>query len=154
MGIIDEIEGDLIYLDTNIVIYALEGYPEYVSLLTDLFSAIDEGDLTAATSELTLAEALIKPMMDGNSSLEKLYLETLSPSSTLSIIPIDRSILIEAARLRSRIETLHLPDAIHLATARIHQCNSFLTNDRRLRNLPDVNVVLLSESVSGHGMNQ
>ena len=154
MGIIDEIEGDLIYLDTNIVIYALEGYPEYVSLLTDLFSAIDEGDLTAATSELTLAEALIKPMMDGNSSLEKLYLETLSPSSTLSIIPIDRSILIEAARLRSRIETLHLPDAIHLATARIHQCNLFLTNDRRLRNFPDVHVVLLSESGFGDGINQ
>ena len=154
MGIIDEIEGDLIYLDTNIVIYALEGYPEYVSLLTDLFSAIDEGELTAATSELTLAEALIKPMMDGNESLERLYIETLSPSSTLSIIPINRTILIEAARLRARSKTLHLPDAIHLATARIHQCNSFLTNDRRLQNLPDINVVLLSKSSSDDGMNK
>ena len=63
MGIMDAFRGERIYLDTNIFIYALEAYPEYVSTLTSLFAAIDEGKIRAMTSELTLAEVLIKPMM-------------------------------------------------------------------------------------------
>ena len=71
MGIMDVIKGERIYLDTNIFIYALEAYPEFVSALTSLFVAIDEGKLRAVTSELTLAEVLIKPMMDNNEDLKK-----------------------------------------------------------------------------------
>jgi len=69
----DVIKGERIYLDTNIFIYALEAYPEFVSALTSLFVAIDEGKLRAVTSELTLAEVLIKPMMDNNEDLKKAF---------------------------------------------------------------------------------
>ena len=117
MGIMDIIKGQRIYLDTNIFIYALEAYPEYVSTLTSVFAAIDGGIIKAVTSELTLAEVLIKPMMDESDGLKNIYLETLQSSEALSVIPINRKILIEAARLRAMSETLHLPDAIHLATA-------------------------------------
>ena len=54
MGIIETISGSWLYLDTNICIYALEGYPEYEPILTSLFSLIDNGTYTAVTSELTL----------------------------------------------------------------------------------------------------
>ena len=64
MGIVENIQGSRIYLDTNVFIYALEAYPEYELSLNSLFSAIDSGKLTAVTSELTLAEVLIKPMID------------------------------------------------------------------------------------------
>jgi len=146
MGIMDVIKGERIYLDTNIFIYALEAYPEFVSALTSLFVAIDEGKLRAVTSELTLAEVLIKPMMDNNEDLKNIYLETIRSSEALSVIPVNRQILIEAARLRAKSETLHLPDAIHLATASVHHCNSFLTNDKHLRALQDFHVVILSET--------
>ncbi|MFH0958320.1 MAG: hypothetical protein V1897_06415 [Pseudomonadota bacterium] len=63
MGIMDVIKGERIYLDTNIIIYPLEGYPECASSLATLFAAIDEGKLSAVTSELTLAESLVKPMI-------------------------------------------------------------------------------------------
>ncbi len=53
-----------VYLDTNIFIYALEGYPTFRAVLTTLFAALDRGDLVAVTSELTLAEALVKPLLD------------------------------------------------------------------------------------------
>lgn len=80
MGIMDTFRGERIYLDTNIFIYALEAYPEYVSALTSLFAAIDEVKIKAVTSELTLAEVLIKPMMDNNADLQKVYKETLRSS--------------------------------------------------------------------------
>jgi predicted nucleic acid-binding protein len=133
MGIMDTFRGERIYLDTNIFIFALEAYPEYVSALTSLFAAIDDGKIKAVTSELTLAEVLIKPMMDNNADLQKVYKETLRSSEVFS------------ARLRAESETLRLPDAIHLATARVHHCTFFLTNDKRRGTLPDFQIVILSE---------
>jgi hypothetical protein len=34
------------------------------TVLTALFEALDRGELTAVTSELTLAEVLVKPLLD------------------------------------------------------------------------------------------
>ncbi|MEH2106079.1 type II toxin-antitoxin system VapC family toxin [Nostoc sp.] len=56
MGILDTIQGTKVYLDTNIWIYALEGYPAFVQDLTQLFQSIDRGNLSVVTSELLLAE--------------------------------------------------------------------------------------------------
>ena len=94
MGIMDVIKGDRIYLDTNIIIYAMEGYPEYVCSLSSLFAAIDEGNLVAVTSELTLAESLVKPMMDDNAHLQNIYMDALQSSDALFVIPVNRRILI------------------------------------------------------------
>lgn len=41
MGILDAIQGNRIYLDTNIWIYALEGYPAFIQDLTHLLQSID-----------------------------------------------------------------------------------------------------------------
>ncbi len=41
MGILDAIQGNRIYLDTNIWIYALEGYPAFIQNLTHLFQSMD-----------------------------------------------------------------------------------------------------------------
>src|SRR3990172_910543 len=146
MGLIDMIKGGRIYLDTNIVIYALEGYPEFASALTSLFKAIDENRIKAVTSELTLAESLVKPLMDGNTVIENVYLDTLRTSVSFQVVAISRQILIEAAHLRAKSRLLNLPDAIHFATAQINDCQTFLTNDKRLKSVSDFDVVILSEA--------
>lgn len=145
MGIIETISGSKIYLDTNIFIYALEGYPEYESILTSLFNKIDDGTYTAITSELTLAEVLIKPLMDNNPNLQQTYTEILQSSDSLTLANIDRHILIEAAMIRASSNSIHLPDAIHLATAKLHHCSCFITNDKRLRNNQPFQVIIISD---------
>lgn len=145
MGIIDNIRGDRIYLDTNIFIYALEAFPEYVDLLSSLFIAIDEGKLRGVTSELTLAEVLIKPLIDKNERLQQIYHEAFQSSQNLEVIPIHRQILIEAAKIRAASKTIHLPDAIHLSTALMNQCTTVITNDKRLKGFPGLHVIILSE---------
>lgn len=147
MGIIDHLTGTRVYLDTNIFIYALEGFPEYIDLLTSLFIEIDEGKLKAVTSELTLAEALVKPLIDNNNHLQYIYQETIKSSDNLDVIPIDRQILIEAAQMRAQSATIHLPDAIHLATAKRDHCATFITNDKRLKIIPDLHVVIISDTL-------
>ena len=70
-----KLPGSRIYLDANIFIYALEGYPEFLKILTELFEMIDKGNIQACSSDLTLAETLVKPMMDNNIKLQKWKLE-------------------------------------------------------------------------------
>jgi predicted nucleic acid-binding protein len=41
VGILETIKGDLVYLDVNIWIYALEGYPDFQEEIARLFQAID-----------------------------------------------------------------------------------------------------------------
>ena len=59
---------------------------------------------------------------------------------------ISRQILIEAAHLRAKSRPLSLPDAIHFATAQLNDCQTFLTNDKRLKSIPDIDVVIISEA--------
>lgn len=145
MGFVNSLTGSSVYLDTNIFIYAFEGFPEYADKLRKLFDAIDSGAISAATSELTLAELLVKPFMDGNDQRQSIYRDTIQNSNLLSVYPVSRDILIEAARLRSA-SSLRLPDAIHVATACFGGCTIFLTNDRRISPVADLKVILLSET--------
>lgn len=54
MVILNAIRGERVYLDTNIFIYALEGFPEFVDAIDEFFDSFDEGNLRAFTSELTV----------------------------------------------------------------------------------------------------
>ncbi|MDJ0621031.1 MAG: type II toxin-antitoxin system VapC family toxin [Calothrix sp. MO_192.B10] len=142
MVVVNAIQGERVYLDTNIFIYAIEGYPDFVDELSQLFDNIDAGNFRAFTSELTLAEVLVRPLIDGNLEIQAAYQQALQSSEVLEVVVVSRDVLIEAARLRA-IANLRLPDAIHGATAILTGCETFLTNDRRLAALPGIEVVVL-----------
>ncbi len=63
----------------------------------------------------------------------------------LLVVPLHASVLEQAAQLRAASPSLSLPDAIHLTTAALEQCNVFLTNDRRLRAVGETQVVVISD---------
>ena len=144
MGLLSELQGDRIYLDTNIWIYALEGYPMFQPALTSLFEQIDAGALMAVTSELSLAELLVKPCQDDNLKRQAQYKEAIANRSQLFVVPILRDILIDAAMLRAKT-TLKLPNAIHVSTALQTECTTFLTNDQRLTKITALPVVRLCD---------
>jgi predicted nucleic acid-binding protein len=97
-----------------------------------LFAEVDDGRIIAVTSELSVAECLVKPFGDRDTERVNRYLEFLDNRPQFSVIGIDRDILTEAARIRAELG-LKLPNAIHVATASMSACNVFLTNDQRLR---------------------
>ena len=146
MGLVDAITGPFVYLDANIFIYALEAHADFASELTELFKAIDQGQFLAVTSELTLAETLVKPMLDGDIGKQAVYEQAIQNSTNLHVVSVSRRVLIEAARLRSASNLL-LPDAIHAATSLLGACETFLTNDPRFRRVAGLPVVILSEAI-------
>jgi predicted nucleic acid-binding protein len=147
MGLLSAIQGDRVYLDTNIWIYALEGFPAFVRELANLFQAIDRGTLTAVTSELTLAEVLVKPIQDGDVTQQETCKQAIANTQTLAVTAVNREILVVAAQLRATTN-LKLPDAIHAATALSCHCSTFLTNDQRFQTFSGLQVVLLSQVIS------
>ena len=58
MGTLETLLGRRVYIDTNIFIYAFEGYEPKADFLTQLLSALQQSSFIAITSELTLAEML------------------------------------------------------------------------------------------------
>lgn len=147
MGILDALQGNKIYLDTNILIYAIEGYPDYVTALETLFDAVDAGNLTVFTSELTLAEVLVKPMQESDLNKQKIYADTLQDSEGLTVANVSREVLVEAAKIRAN-QRLKLPDAIHLATAVNLRCTTFLTNDSLFKGTSILPIVILAEAIA------
>jgi len=144
MGILSALVGLRVYLDANILIYALEGFALFATELQLLFDAIEEGKIQGITSELSLAEVLVKPMLENNFELRVAYERLLRHSPVFSVMPMTREVLLGASEIRAR-QRLRLPDAIHLATARMNGCSCFLTNDSRLKSVPGMRVVILSE---------
>lgn len=147
MGLLEAIPSGIVYLDTNIWIYTLENYAAYSQDLTALFQAIDNGTLKAITSELTLAEILVAPIQREDVAQQEICKQFIRNTETLSVLPISQDILIEAAKVRART-SIKLPDAIHLATAIGAGCTAFLTNDRQLKKVTDIPVILLSDVVA------
>ena len=123
--------GDSLYLDSNIVILAIEQGNPWSDVLRSLFVEIDQRAIVAYTSELTIAEVLTKPLQVGAPDLVAQYDKLFATESPIRTIPIDRSILRLAAELRGQFR-IKLMDAIHLATAKSQACDFFLTEDDRL----------------------
>ena len=121
-----------VYFDTNVFIYALDGHEDYALVLEQLFGIIFDKGLQVITSELTLAECLVKPVKDGNHEAVQQFENHIQNSSTLTVKPVTRGILKGAAYVRSQL-SLKLPDAIHMATAIEHGCKTFITNDKKLK---------------------
>ncbi len=146
MGALEWQSGDRIYLDTNLFIYAIEQVMPFAPQVQPLFQAADQGTVMLVTSLLTLAETLVMPYRREDEKLVSVYRELLTlPPSGLTVVPLNATILEEAARLRALIPSLHLPDAIHLSTAQSERCDLFVTNDSRLKAATDPTVVLLSD---------
>lgn len=135
--------GSRVYLDANVWIYALEGYEAFAASLAALFARIDAGELVAVTSELTLAEVLVKPIADGNTVIQDRYLEALQPHDALVLVPVNRTLWIDAATLRAQTPTLKLPDAVHAVSALATGARDFITNDARFRSVAGLSVRML-----------
>lgn len=140
MGLIARLKHGPVALDTAIFIYLIEEHPDLLPVIRPVFAAIDQGDLKAVTSAVTLLETLVIPYRNGDVALAEQYENLLTRSRGLQLIAIDAALLRAAAFLRARFG-LRTPDALQLAAALETRCTVFLTNDRRLPAIPGLDIL-------------
>ncbi len=121
-----------IYLDANVFIDAFENDDVPVTRGRTVLDHLRGGDAVGVISELVVAELLTKPLETGDRELCDAYEALFESSSTIETFPIDRNVPVQAARLRATVKSMRMPDAIHVATAKLHHCAAFVTADRRL----------------------
>ena len=119
------------YIDSNLLIYYVEGAADLKSKTVALFAdCLGDGGVLFA-SEIAAGECLIGALRS-NGSLASAYRHLLYDSPILSLAPLTLRIVDRAAVIGAELN-LKLIDAIHVATAEALSCSVFLTNDRGIR---------------------
>jgi len=118
VGLIQDVGGGPVGLDTATFIYFIEEHPRFLPVIEPLFAAMDAGRIHAISSSLTLLEVLVVPYRAGDLPLAGRYQELLTGSRGLRLIDIDRAQLRAAAQLRGVHRAVKTPDAIQLRGAR------------------------------------
>lgn len=144
MGLMASLPEGPIAVDTAIFIYFIERHAVYTDLVRPLFHAADAGERVLVTSGITLLEVLVRPYRLGDTALAERYEALLSRSRGLTLVDLSRSVLRAAAQLRA-VHGIATPDALQVAAALSMRCGAFLTNDRRLPELPGMRVVQLDD---------
>ncbi|MFQ5515738.1 MAG: type II toxin-antitoxin system VapC family toxin [Myxococcota bacterium] len=146
MGLIDEVGEGPAALDAVAFIYWIEENRDYLDLVASIFQAADDGDIEIVSSALTLLEVLVVPYRAGQLHLADRYEALLTRGRNVRLLDIDRAQLRAAAQLRA-IHRLRTPDALQLAAALSTRCTVFVTNDRRLPELPGLQILQLRDYV-------
>ena len=115
---------EMTYLDTNILIYLMEGHRQYAN---EVAVALEE--LTAKNQPLITSSITVTEFLAGTTSSS---LATLQQVPKLRFIALDEFLAEEAANLQRKHLSLQIGDAIHLATAIQEQADLFFTNDKLL----------------------
>ena len=137
------LHGKRVALDTMIFIYAFEEHPVYLPLIKPFWREVERGKIRAVTSTITLAECLVQPFRAKALELAARYKTLFRDFPHLSVIPVSEEIAEKAAWLRAQYQ-LKIPDAIQLATAFESGCHGFLTNDKDLPQLKEIQVFVLN----------
>lgn len=129
----------MIYLDACIVIYLVEEHPVFGSRLE---ARLNDSDVYCI-SPLVEMECMVLPIKQHRQELIAKFRQFFATQHHLAMPP---AIFHHAAKLRAQYG-IKTPDALHLATAIHHDCNTFWTNDDRLSKVAgDLAVNMLSGS--------
>jgi len=142
----------LYYLDTVIVIDAVEGYPADQQRALSHLAALENAGHRFAINELTLTECLVPVLgMGGGQRLSDFFRFFHAPN--LRTLSLTGATYARAGAIRGghtypatppfQPKRYGLADALHLATAIEFGCDVFLTNDNQLANFPDITVKVL-----------
>lgn len=140
----------LLFLDTAPVIYYVERPAPFFALSRVVFRHINSGLLPAITSPITLAECLLYPHKQGNRKIRRQFLQLIVSGVNVQFVPTNAEIADRSAELRGRYN-LGFGDSLQVATAIYAGCDGLLTNDKGLRRVEEVRVLVLEDLVGLDG---
>ena len=133
-----------LYLDTAPIIYYIEANPNYYTKMSLAIELIEKKPIEAFSSVITLTEVLNYPLKAGNSKLAQDYRDILQNNENFQLVNVNTKIAEAAADLRARYN-LRSPDALHIASALESACDAFLTNDKGLKRVTEIIIILVDE---------
>jgi predicted nucleic acid-binding protein len=140
----------LYFLDSCIVIYAVEGQPAFQQRALAHIAALEAAGASFVISDLVRNECLVVPFGNNDGALALQYFRFFQGSNlrtvTLTSAMHERAAMIRGsyyypnADPNANPRRYSLPDAHHLAAAVEAGCDRFLTNDDQLAGYADITV--------------
>lgn len=137
-----------VLLDTCVWIYHFEQNATFGEAADYVIEQLEAGKFQGVASELTLLELIVKPLQMGRQDAADDYETLLSYFPNLTLEPISREILLEAAALRARYR-VRTPDSIQLATAIKTGATLAITNDEGWQQVAGIETLLLASLNTG-----
>ncbi len=144
MGLVDQLRGLRVCIDTAPIIYFIEKNQRYLNVVRPVFAEIEAGRIDAITSTITLLEVLVQPIRKSNRSLAEKYREVLLYSEGLTTFEILHEVSEMSSELRAKY-SIKTPDAIQVAVCILYDAKKFITNDPDLKKVSDVDVLVLDD---------
>ncbi len=132
------------FVDTSPFIYYIEKSNQYFKKMKVWFSESYKADKNLVTSPVTIEEYCVYPLK--NHRLEYVHtFRSFIDDMGIFVSRIDFDTAFLAAQLRSKYQDFKAMDALQLATAIQNRCDIFLTNDKQLRQVTEIKVLLVDE---------
>ncbi len=133
-----------IFIDTAPFIYLIENHPVFGELAKEVLNTAFLNDDELITSVVTLAEFGVKPERENRQDVIEKFEKMLFDLS-ISVIDIDKGTAKTAYQLRARYKGLKGMDAFQLAVALNENCDKFVTHDKKLKIITEIEVVALDD---------
>jgi predicted nucleic acid-binding protein len=131
-------------LDTPLFIYHIEASTRFAVPAGLALDKLSRGEFQGVTSVLTLMELAVRPLQLGRPEVADEYEVVLATYPHLRVVSINRPIARRAAELRA-LYRLRPADALQVAACLEHGATAFLTNDKGLRRLTGLEVLVLED---------
>lgn len=133
-----------IYVDSNIIIYFIDGDETSQRLAGRLFEYAEERGVELVTSEIAVGECLYGAHKLGRSDSVARFESLFEDMGLFRLVPVELDILEAAARF-GPAHGMKLIDAIHATSAIADGCDAFVTNDRGIKPTEALRVVQLTD---------
>ncbi|MFC3415345.1 type II toxin-antitoxin system VapC family toxin [Algoriphagus hitonicola] len=133
-----------LFVDTSPFIYLVEFHKTYGEKVRDLLLTSVVRDDQLVTSVITWMEFSVIPKKTKRWDLIEKY-QNLLDQLGIPLIEISKSTADQAAFLRSEYDFLRPMDSLQLAVAIESACTRFVTNDKGLHRITEIEVVTLDQ---------
>ncbi len=133
-----------VFFDTAPLIYLVEKNDFFYDKCKEILVSLIQGKTEIFTSTITITEFGTVPYREKKENVIVDF-EKLLKFARFNIENITYGIAEIAYKLRAKYQFLRTPDALQLATALYNNCNKFITNDKKLKQITEIEVVLIAD---------
>ena len=133
-----------IFFDTAPFIYLIESHETFYQKVADFLVEAVEDNCELVTSVVTHTEFSVKPYQLGRLDLIQNF-EDLLEELNFTVLTVDMQSATLAYKLRAKYKFLKGMDALQISVAIASECQEFLTNDKRLKGIDEIQITIVAD---------